>query len=729
MTTPYVHPHITATIASQEVEVEGGDVTLAALNVPYGSAKVILPLTEDTQLDPLDPRVDTRVLVNATGQGAWAGDPPVWVPAAPRVFDMGLRERTVDHVARTVELSLATDEALLTDYATLTVNSGARAYEDSVRAVCNYVLATVGGNLTPSPGPLPDLNGSGWWGQNQGGSPVGTLTLGYRNPHTARVTLAGGNPTWFGLYVTGAPVTPGKTYTARAHIKASKSTTLRVGIEWYNATPSYISSGPTWTITGTEDMGTTPPAVAPAGAVWAYVTIRVNKAEPVNTWMESYFASVVEGEAPPPVLAPGGTGMPDAVVTAAFTAVNATINPSWEVDTNSAATAANSSGLTLSAMGNPPPVVGTKGLRVTSTAAGNSTWYAGGYLPSASAFKAIRVTPGVTYQYSLSIVASVGRSTYPWIAWKGEDGLVQIGPIIPGVAKTTSTSAWTRYEMLVTAPPGAAYVALGVQANANTLGQFHYMDAVSFVPTTELVPYWDGATPADSLYTYAWDDVAQASSSTRTAKVDRPPEMFVWQPGVSAWDFLVPITSSVGLRLFCDEVRVWRLVDPAVWTRPGFVTANVDNLSDATDTITREDPEVFATGVVVRYLWRDDTGATRTQVDVAGTPHRVVVIEYARAYPGPGAAAAILRRRDGTGRIQEVTGLADWTTSPGMDARITLPYAFEQSGRITGVEFALDDSGLMTLATRTLIDIPPGSWAAATATWNAVTGTWDTYTG
>lgn len=199
------------------------------------------------------------------------------------------------------------------------------------------------------------------------------------------------------------------------------------------------------------------------------------------------------------------------------------------------------------------------------------------------------------------------------------------------------------------------------------------------------------------------------SVSTRAPSVERSPDLFEWMPGVSGWDFLAPLTTPAGFRLFCDELRAWRLVDPATYTVPGHLVLSGFSLVTAADTISREDEEVFATGVVVRYHWQDAAGQ-QDVYDSAGTPERVATIDYDRPYPGPGAAAAILARRNGTGRTQSVSGPAVWSATPGMTANVNLPDAVSQQGKVAAITWNLDDTALMTVDTRGLIDIPPGSW-------------------
>lgn len=322
----------------------------------------------------------------------------------------------------------------------------------------------------------------------------------------------------------------------------------------------------------------------------------------------------------------------------------------------------------------------------------------------------IRVTPDQVYTHHFQLLsASAARPVRIMVRWKDAAGTVLRTDFTAPV--NSSTGAWTRYVYTGTAPPNAVQMEAFPNVVSNAAGQSHFASGFMTYPGDEIIDWFDGGS-AVAGYTVAYDDPTSpaTSTSTRAPLVERPPDLFAWVPGTSAWDFLVPLTSSVGLRLFCDELRVWRLIDPGTFEVPGYVVVSGLNAVEGVDTISREDAEVFATGVVVRYAWKDDEGVARTAHDTAGTPQRVVVIDYARPYPGPGAAAAILARRAGTGRTQSVDGLARWEATPGMTASITLPSAPEQLGKVTSVRWALTNASTMALGTRGLIDVPDGSW-------------------
>lgn len=538
MTSPLIRQEVRATVNADEHRPSSGVVTLDALAAPYASGSVELPLNDDTALEDFDPRNNVRMSIVASDT----------LTSTSRTFDVGVRSREVNHDAKTVMVEIASDEALLQDYATLTLDTGARAQQTSLRAVCNYVLATIGATLS-------------------------------------------------------------------------------------------------------------------AGAV-------------------------------------------DADVTAYWAVTNQLPNPSFETDLTGWSPGFGATSFTRPAVGGSPG--GGFGLRWVASASSTAVVAA----PGPASFP---VTPGRSYVWAVYAYGGAARTAYARLQWFSSNGTVLIGEASGAGVVLDVTGIWKRLTVIGVAPPGATTVQPIIYIPSTANGEAFIADAGMLYEGTELIPYFDGSTPSTSTYTYKFSGTAHASPSSRTPVVSRPPDLFEWKPGTTAWDFLQPLVTPSGLRLFCDELRVWRLIDPSTYEVPGFVWLSSVNAVDATDTISRDDAEVFATGVVVRYVWEDrETGDTRTAYDSAGTPEKVVVIDYARAYPGPGAAAAILARRNGTGRTQDVAALNDWATTPGNVASITLPDTPEQQGKVSSVRFSLGDDAVMSVGTRGLIDIPPGSWLAWT---------------
>lgn len=548
MSTKLIYPRASATFDGDDYGARpGSTATLDAAAVPYAQATIELPLIDESVIDVLDPREDLRVALAASADD---GD-------TDRTFDLGLRSRRVNHKAKTVTLELAGDEAILMDRSTLALDSGARAHEASVRAVCDYVLDKIGASLQP----------------------------------------------------------------------------------------------------GTDDADMT--------AYWP-----------------------VTNELP---------------------------NPSIEVSTANWTAGTGASSLTRVAVSPVFGVTGSWGLRWVA-ASGISN-----VIPVATA-SSLSVTPGRWYVWSFYVYSSASRSVSANVQWITAGGIIM--NTVAGTALFTSTSAFQRVSVIVQAPQGASFANPYVATTGNASGDAHVLDSAMWYEGDEVVPYHDGDTPDSAAYTYDWQGAAGLSPSVRTPIVERSPELYTLNPGETWWDFLLAITSAAGLVLWCDEQRRWYLALPENRTILTLVSVRPENTREGEDTISRDDSETFVTGVAIRYTWPDQFGLQRETWDTAGTPEKMLQIELSRPYPGPGAAAAVLARRQGTGRRQNVTVPTVITTTPGMTAQLTLPGAPETVGRVQSVRFDLAE-GFMDLGLAGLVDIIPGSVDALLGTVDSLVGTVD----
>ena len=129
---------LTATVGGVDLAPSGGGVSFDTTRAPHVSCSLNVPFRAAT-LSALDPRQSPppRVQINSSG----------------RAFDLTVRERTVNHDTGDVVLSLASDEALLSDYAPIVDDETPYAYQSSLRGVVNYVLGKVipGAALEASP--------------------------------------------------------------------------------------------------------------------------------------------------------------------------------------------------------------------------------------------------------------------------------------------------------------------------------------------------------------------------------------------------------------------------------------------------------------------------------------------------------------------------------------------------------------------------------------------------
>lgn len=286
-------------------------------------------------------------------------------------------------------------------------------------------------------------------------------------------------------------------------------------------------------------------------------------------------------------------------------------------------------------------------------------------------------------------------------------------PTYTSVLSTAPPNAIGTYDLSVDValPAGTTECFVRLWNGASTASWARWdavrMSVVSADPTD--TGYYDGATPNTAEYAHSWNGIAYGSTSTRIALQDRDPELLIWGVPDSAWAFLEPITAGAGLRLYCDEQRRWFLVNPATWGAGGMLSAAGWNAPSGTDTIDRDNGDAYCTCVIVLWRWTDATGAQREHVETAGVAGPALEVTLKRPYPGDGLAAAMLARRAGQGREQDVTVAGDWNANPGMEVQITLPGTSTQIGRLASVSWDLAD-GFMTLGTIGLVDATPDTW-------------------
>lgn len=211
-------------------------------------------------------------------------------------------------------------------------------------------------------------------------------------------------------------------------------------------------------------------------------------------------------------------------------------------------------------------------------------------------------------------------------------------------------------------------------------------------------PEWEIGTAGE--YGYSWDDATlpDASASTRDPILPREPDALTWRAGTSAWDYLQPMLTDIGLLLYNDEAGDWHLIDPATVTGETHEIGAGD-LIDCRETI---DPAAddSMTGVAVRYLW-----TTPPTVVTAGTSGRVLVVEQPPlVYPARDAAARILARRTGSGLTTRLQAVPDITISPRDQITLTGPGA-PVAGVVRSVEWDTL-TGIMTLTPHDLEATP-----------------------
>ncbi|WP_433721128.1 hypothetical protein [Microbacterium laevaniformans] len=140
-----------ARIRDTNLPIKGGYIALDASTYPHVTCSLT---TSIRALDLLDPRGRRRVLLTAQAE----------TPSTTQVrnFDLALRSRTVDHRNDTATITLASDEALLSDYRPLT-DDASPASMVLLRAIVTYVIHKVIPGAVIAPGSdavlvLPDAD-------------------------------------------------------------------------------------------------------------------------------------------------------------------------------------------------------------------------------------------------------------------------------------------------------------------------------------------------------------------------------------------------------------------------------------------------------------------------------------------------------------------------------------------------------------------------------------------
>lgn len=412
---------------------------------------------------------------------------------------------------------------------------------------------------------------------------------------------------------------------------------------------------------------------------------------------------------------PLAAGTTDADFTPLFSTTNLVPNPSFEVDlTNASTFGTTGTGSTFTRAAGSFITQGTYGARLQfGTGALNSCGIRI-YVPGLSG--------GQAYSFGGYARQSTAQNMDMRIVWV-DDNKNEIAGSTRAYSGTVNVPAagMTRITRENAIAPPAATGALidfyGPNGSTPVNGNAMVVDAIMCVPGPYLTDYFDGSTAASAAYAYSWNNTPHNSASTRVAAVERSPDALLWQPGDSSWDFLAPILSQAGLRLFCDELRVWRLV-PSDYTPPGLLSIIVgSNLFDGTDEIGRslqavDGTPLFFDACLVEYTWTDSAGRTQTRLDAYSLPGgtgTLAKIEYARPYPGPGAAAYWVTKSAQRGRQIETIADVDWTAKPSQEASLTFPYIDQQIGFVASLSWALG-ADEMTVTTRGLVTTPQTAW-------------------
>jgi len=203
---------------------------------------------------------------------------------------------------------------------------------------------------------------------------------------------------------------------------------------------------------------------------------------------------------------------------------------------------------------------------------------------------------------------------------------------------------------------------------------------------------------------------AQLQSGPATATVAEA-DATLWKPGVAAWDYLDPMLEAASLKLWCDDAGLWYLTERQPIIAGQAIASALVNLTQYVDRMTF-DAGVWNDAVIVEYRWTDTFDLNQIAYDFAGDQPARAALHLVRdntVYPGPGAAAGILNRSQGRGRVLEVGTVSNYNHTPGQAAQITPLVGDTQTGFLAAVTWKLPE-GESELRTRGLVDTPETAW-------------------
>jgi hypothetical protein len=201
---------------------------------------------DEIALAALDPRLDARVRIEVDSVTAFG--------TVSRVFDLGLRSRSIAHGAAEIALELASDEALLLDWAPLADDKAPLALESSLRDVIDYVLgeAIPGAALESSPStdadvtrywpitniipnPAPGVSSTDWQigfngvfvGSTVMGSPIPPM-----GPNAIQWTTGAGTSTLAAGEPSSFTVNAGEWYVWSVYLASGVATNARAALQW-----------------------------------------------------------------------------------------------------------------------------------------------------------------------------------------------------------------------------------------------------------------------------------------------------------------------------------------------------------------------------------------------------------------------------------------------------------------------------------------------------------------
>jgi hypothetical protein len=728
----------------QPLHVLGGQVTLDDGQAPHVQATLTV-IGDPAVLALLDPRTSPPPRCKLTVTATFPGR------TQSRTFDLTLRTRDTSQDDGSTRITLASDEALLGDWAPLADDTGTFAHTASLRDLVNYVMGKViilRRNLFLNPWSVYPAGVIAVNGELTPSNASGQLRVTHNVGATAGSDY---------LSHPIAAITAGQTYGIRlnlANVSGALAVSITLRDSGFNVlvdlTPSRTVNGTTWTYTGTYTAPTPAPTglqviidVLNAGTGEAF-TLAQSICEPGVTVAGPYFdggsdpanGSTWEGAAYAsasrwnPVVSSTPS---DPNMKPLSPSTNIVRNPRVLSNTTDWAVTWTTGGAVLNRFATGGPADAPSYVQLyQNQASGGAT---GVYLFLSE--NSIGVTPGVLYRLTV-YVALQNVSTAVNVDAILYDAAGNIVAFATPATVPAGSTGWQRVTVTFYALSNVTKIRPRV--NVPTFAYGAYLGVTGWRLSESNgdpgdVGFFDGSTAASADYTYNYPagGTAGAAISNRVTARDAPaPAAILWPAGKTAIDYLGPLLEAKGLRLVCDEARVWTLRDTA-YSAPGSLVIRYGvNMESGQDTIDRAGGQWYD-AAITRYSW-NVPGATSSQsfvqVDAFAlkTPYsRAETFEKNIAYPGAGDSQYVVRRAQGRGREVRAVIVADWGARCDQFAQIAVPGAPTQTGTVQALAYDLDTDSLRVTA-RT-IDTPAGAIDLLQGTIDALIGTIDAQRG
>lgn len=279
------HVYTAELIGTPDVElaVEGGRISLDVSRSPHVEGTLTIARPPEAVMDALDVRTSPPPRVRITADAAFPGS------TQTRIFNLTTRSRPVQHGEGQIVLELASDEALVSDYAPLTdvdlrsITDLSTLAERVILDATGDVVAIGGGTADVTPlwaatnlilNPSLGVDASNW-GAGTGASALTRIAVSGGGFGLRWTTAAGDSDVYPHASITQTRAVPGKVHTAGVRVQSTIARNARLTMRFYDVSSGLLaefSSAYAMTSTGGHQQYVVQ-GLAPSQAAYVFVFI------------------------------------------------------------------------------------------------------------------------------------------------------------------------------------------------------------------------------------------------------------------------------------------------------------------------------------------------------------------------------------------------------------------------------------------------------------------------